>query len=229
MFRFLPILAYLLALFAIVVWRFGAGPEPYEIADRARVADCTFAPEAVVNVGAAQIRMTADYGLRIDAADGGVYLTDVAPESTLRDNPLGFCPDPPTGGIDATYVTISGPSSDMLLMEIDIEDRRFSWINLEPDQTPAPEPTAQWSIVAPVGDKGAVQTVGRSPGGLLIGATCDAEDGACALWAVNPDLRIKVSLSQVAHVGAVVSGDAMPADLIAHATKLFGLFLGATP
>lgn len=176
-----------------------------------------------MSIGALRLSFPAN-NQGVTGTDGINYTVDLMPEGRAPVAHLGFCPNPPPKGVEARNVSLFSSFQQEVLDGRNIPVGNYETLVVTPDATPPAGQSADWALISPVGD-GALQTAGMSPDGLILGALCNAEDAVCNVWAISPELGIRVSLTEVAHDGAVAAGDTLPDDLITHATAMFDAVL----
>lgn len=219
MLRLLPILLYLTVTCAILAWRFGAGPSPEELAERARLADCDFAQFLDVRIGQLTLRLPAIIDVTATTADGTEFgiESDAAP-SALNS---GFCPNPAASPIVVTSSVIAFQAKRQLLAGSGLPDRLSGLLRIYADDSAATSTGADWAqLVNMAGEAGSLITAGVSPEGLRIAVTCDAQDAECDLAVQDTGLGIRITLPRIPFDGSIAAGDALPEALLDAARQL---------
>lgn len=219
MLRLLPILIYLTATCAILAWRFGAGPNPEELAERARLAECDFVQSLDVRIGQLTLRLPAIVDVTATTADGTEFGIESDPAPSALNS--GFCPNPEESPVVVTRSVIAFQAKRQLLAGSGLPDRLSGLLRISADNSVAPATGADWAQLISVPDTvGSLMTTGLSPDGLRITIDCDAQESECNLAVHDTGFGIRFTLPRIGYEGELSQGDTLPESLHQAARQL---------
>ncbi|MCF8484342.1 MAG: hypothetical protein K9G71_03950 [Rhodobacteraceae bacterium] len=222
MLRLVPLVAYLALICAVLFWRFGEGPSAEQLAERARLAPCTFSPLLEVTIGQLHLRLPAVEAVSAVSATGQTYeiASNPAPSATN----FGFCPNAPSTPFPVASASIAFQAKLELLTGTGLPEIMWGQLLISAYEAPSPGPVQDWARLVPMPDgKGGLITQGESPDGLRIAALCSATD--CLITAFDRTLGLRVSLEDVPFGAALSADETLPDALQSAAKRLHAAIL----